>query len=126
MNELSGKHIRLGAHRRHRLLQGRRVVPRAGERAGASVQVVMTEAAGHFITPVTMQALSNRPVYGIAVGLGAKPNNMAHINLGREADAILIAPCQCRLHGASCYTAQRRRPAEPDVPGAAEALTPCR
>jgi hypothetical protein len=46
--------------RRRGLLQGRGTVPRL-TKAGASVQVVMTEAATHFITAVTMQALSGRP-----------------------------------------------------------------
>lgn len=76
---------------------------RALVKAGASVQVVMTEAAGQFITPVTMQALSNRPVYGSQWD-AREANNMAHINLSREADAILIAPCSADfmaklLHG---------------------------
>jgi phosphopantothenoylcysteine decarboxylase/phosphopantothenate--cysteine ligase len=56
------------------------------------VQVVMTEAAEQFITPVTMQALSGRPVYGSQWD-AREPNNMPHINLSREADAMLIAPC---------------------------------
>src|ERR1700744_3748719 len=60
-------------------------------KAGATVQVVMTEAATQFITPVTMQALSGRPVY-TSQGDGRVPNNMAHIDLSREADAIVIAP----------------------------------
>jgi phosphopantothenoylcysteine decarboxylase/phosphopantothenate--cysteine ligase len=59
---------------------------------GATVQVVMTAAAEQFITPVTMQALSNRIVYSSQWD-AREPNNMPHINLGREADAILIAPC---------------------------------
>ena len=59
---------------------------------GATVQVVMTEAAAQFITPVTMQALSGRPVYGSQWD-AREPNNMPHINLSREADAMLIAPC---------------------------------
>jgi len=59
---------------------------------GATVQVVMTAAAEQFITPVTMQALSNRSVYRSQWD-AREPNNMAHINLGREADAILVAPC---------------------------------
>ena len=59
---------------------------------GATVQVVMTEAAVQFITPVTMQALSGRPVYGSQWD-AREPNNMPHINLSREADAIVIAPC---------------------------------
>jgi phosphopantothenoylcysteine decarboxylase/phosphopantothenate--cysteine ligase len=64
---------------------------RALIKEGATVQVVMTEAAAQFITPVTMQALSNRPVYGSQWD-AREPNNMAHINLSREADACLIAP----------------------------------
>ncbi len=64
---------------------------RALVKAGATVQVVMTQAAEAFITPVTMQALSNRPVF--TSQWDARPdNNMAHINLSREADAILVAP----------------------------------
>ncbi len=88
--ELHGKHIVLG-------LSGGVACYKAAEltrelvRAGASVQVVMTEAACRFITPVTMQALSNHPVYTDQWDARA-PNNMAHINLSREADAILIAP----------------------------------
>ncbi len=61
------------------------------QRRGASVQVVMTEAATHFITPVTMQALSNRSVYVSQWDL-REPNAMAHINLSRDADAVLVAP----------------------------------
>ena len=60
-------------------------------KAGATVQVVMTEAATHFITPLTMQALSGRPVF-TSQWDDRIDNNMAHIDLSREADAILIAP----------------------------------
>lgn len=59
---------------------------------GASVQVVMTDAAAHFITPVTMQALSGQPVYSSQWDARVD-NNMAHIDVTRGADAILIAPC---------------------------------
>jgi phosphopantothenoylcysteine decarboxylase/phosphopantothenate--cysteine ligase len=55
------------------------------------VQVVMTEAACHFITPTTMQGLSGQPVYTEQWDASV-PNNMAHINLSRDADVILIAP----------------------------------
>jgi phosphopantothenoylcysteine decarboxylase/phosphopantothenate--cysteine ligase len=91
MNDLAGKHIVLG-------LTGGIACYKAAElcrglmKAGATVQVVMTEAAEQFITPVTMQALSNRPVFGSQWDARA-PNNMPHINLSREADALLIAPC---------------------------------
>ena len=91
MNELAGKHIVLG-------LSGGVACYKSAEltrllvKAGASVQVVMTEAAEQFITPVTMQALSGRPVYTSQWDV-REANNMPHINLSREADAILIAPC---------------------------------
>ena len=88
--DLQGRHIVLG-------LSGGIACYKAAEltrelvKAGATVQVVMTEAATQFITPVTMQALSNRPV-ALSQWDAREPNNMAHINLSREADAILIAP----------------------------------
>ena len=63
---------------------------------GASVQVVMTEAAGQFVTAVTMQALTGNPVY-TSQWDSTIPNNMAHIELSRSADAILIAPTSADL-----------------------------
>ena len=93
--ELAGKHIVLG-------LSGGVACYKAAElcrqlqRAGATVQVVMTEAAAQFITPVTMQALSGRPVYGSQWD-AREPNNMPHINLSRNADAVLIAPASADL-----------------------------
>jgi phosphopantothenoylcysteine decarboxylase/phosphopantothenate--cysteine ligase len=65
---------------------------RALVKEGAAVQVVMTNAATHFITAVTMQALSGNPVYTDQWD-ARMDNNMAHIDLTRHADAILIAPC---------------------------------
>lgn len=65
---------------------------RALVKAGATVQVVMTQAAQHFITPVTMQALSGKPVFTDQWDARIT-NNMAHIELSRQADVILIAPC---------------------------------
>jgi len=102
MTDLAGKHFVLG-------LSGGIACYKAAElcraliREGATVQVVMTEAAEQFITPVTMQALSNRPVYGSQWD-AREPNNMPHINLSREADAIIVAPCSADfmaklLHG---------------------------
>jgi phosphopantothenoylcysteine decarboxylase/phosphopantothenate--cysteine ligase len=78
---------------------------RALVKAGASVQVVMTEAARHFITPVTMQALSGHTVYTDQWD-SRIANNMAHIDLTRNADAIIIAPCSADfmrklVHGAA-------------------------
>ena len=91
MNALTGKHLVLG-------LTGGIACYKAADfcraliKEGATVQVVMTQAAEQFITPVTMQALSNRPVFGSQWDARA-PNNMPHINLSREAHAIIIAPC---------------------------------
>lgn len=55
------------------------------------VQVIMTEAACQFITPVTMQALSGKPVFK-EMWDASIPNGMPHIELSRSADAIVIAP----------------------------------
>lgn len=63
---------------------------------GASVQVVMTQAAQQFVTPVTMQALTGNPVY-TSQWDNSIANNMAHIELSRAADAILIAPASADL-----------------------------
>lgn len=88
--DLQGRHIVLG-------LSGGIACYKAAElvrlltKAGATVQVLMTEAATAFITPVTMQALSGRPVV-VSQWDARTPNNMAHIQMGREADAVLIAP----------------------------------
>ncbi len=110
-NILAGKHIILG-------MTGGIAAYKAAElcraivKAGATVQVVMTEAATQFMTPVTMQALSSREVFtsqwdskAATDGSGnAISNNMAHINLTRGADAVLIAPASADfmaklLHG---------------------------
>ena len=88
--DLAGRHIVLG-------LSGGVACYKAADlardliKAGATVQVVMTEAATQFITPVTMQALTNRPVLTSQWDV-REANNMAHINLTRGADAMLIAP----------------------------------
>ena len=104
--DLAGKHIVLG-------LSGGIACYKAAElcraliKHGATVQVVMTAAAEQFITAVTLQALSGRPVFTSqwdSRPAGGMDNSMAHINLSREADAILIAPCSADfmaklLHG---------------------------
>ena len=89
-SELQGKHVVLGLTGGIACYKSAEFV-RLLTKAGATVQVVMTEAAASFITPVTMQALSGRPVV-TSQWDAREPNNMAHINLGREADAIVLAP----------------------------------
>ena len=93
--DLAGRHIVLG-------LSGGIACYKAAEltrglvKAGATVQVVMSQAAEQFITAVTMQALSDRPVFTSQWDARA-PNNMAHINLTRGADAVLVAPASADL-----------------------------
>ena len=90
MNDLAGKHIVLG-------LSGGIACYKSAElcrqliKAGATVQVVMTAGAERFITAITMQALSGRAVHTSQWDT-REPNAMPHINLRREADAILVAP----------------------------------
>jgi phosphopantothenoylcysteine decarboxylase/phosphopantothenate--cysteine ligase len=60
-------------------------------RHGADVQVAMTEGATHFVTPTTFQALSGKPVF-VDQWDARMPNAMAHIDLSRRADLILVAP----------------------------------
>ena len=74
-------------------------------KACATVQVVMTESATHFIGTVTMQALSGHTVYTDQWDPRIA-NNMAHIDLTRGADAVLVAPCSADFmrklaHGAA-------------------------
>ena len=87
---LGGRHILLGLSGGIACYKSAELV-RELSKAGASVQVVMSEAACQFITPVTMQALSGQPVV-LSQWDAREPNNMAHINLSREADVILVAP----------------------------------
>lgn len=60
--------------------------------AGAEVTVAMTEAATHFVTPLTFQALSARPVYTSAWE-HVESNDPQHISLAAAADLALVAPC---------------------------------
>jgi phosphopantothenoylcysteine decarboxylase/phosphopantothenate--cysteine ligase len=88
--DLAGRHVVLGLSGGIACYKSADLV-RELVKAGATVQVVMTEAAERFITPVTLQALSGRPVY-TSQWDAREPNNMAHINLTRGADALLVAP----------------------------------
>src|SRR5215471_13294732 len=58
---------------------------------GITVDVVMTPGATQFITPMTLQALSGKPVI-TELWESATPNAMGHIDLSRGADAIVVAP----------------------------------
>ena len=88
--ELQGKRIVLGvtggiaAYKAAELL-------RLLSKQGAEVQVAMTEGATHFVTPTTFQALSGKLVFTDQWD-ARMPNAMAHIDLSRQADLILVAP----------------------------------
>lgn len=90
MPELSDKRILLG-------LTGGVAAYKAADLArslikeGADVQVVMTEAACHFITPTTMQALTGKPVY-TSMWDDRIANGMPHIELSRDRDLVVVAP----------------------------------
>ena len=56
-------------------------------KAGAEVKVIMTEAATHFITPLTLATLSKSDVFE-EVSSGSNWNN--HVELGLWADAMLL------------------------------------
>lgn len=88
---LQGKHIVLGLTGGIACYKSAELCRRLMD-YGAKITVVMTEGATHFITPTTMQALSGQAVFTHTQD-ERMPNSMAHINLSRQADLILIAPC---------------------------------
>ena len=88
--ELSNRHLLLGVTGGVAAFKAA-VLARELQRRGATVQVAMTDAAARFVTPVTFQALTGRPVHTDQWDASI-PNNMAHIELSRRADAVLVAP----------------------------------
>ena len=97
MSSLHGKRIVLGVSGGIACYKSAELVRRLMDE-GATVDVVMTQSACQFVSPVTFQALSGRPVYTDLWDSRA-PNNMVHINLTREADLVLIAPATANLLG---------------------------
>ncbi|MHB8745573.1 MAG: bifunctional phosphopantothenoylcysteine decarboxylase/phosphopantothenate--cysteine ligase CoaBC [Gammaproteobacteria bacterium] len=95
MSSLANKCILLGitggiaAYKSAELVRGLRT-------AGATVRVVMTEAATRFITPLTLQALSGHPVRTALLDPAAEAA-MDHIELARWADAVLVAPASANF-----------------------------
>lgn len=95
MTELSGKTIVLG-------VTGGIAAYKAAEltrlliKAGANVQVVMTENGTRFVTPMTFQALSGNPVR-LSSWNDHQTQSMTHIDLTRSADALLIAPATANM-----------------------------
>ena len=58
---------------------------------GYSVSVLMTEAASHFITPLTLQVLSKNPV-SLDLMSEPRPDKVNHIEIGKETNLFLVAP----------------------------------
>lgn len=90
MNELDGKRIVLGVTGGVAAYKACELARLLGK-AGAMVDVVMTEAGMRFVAPLTFQALTNRPVF-TSLWDAPQENGMAHIDLTRGADAVIIAP----------------------------------
>ena len=90
MASLAEKHIVLGITGGIAAYKSAELVRRLLDQ-GAVVQVVMTEAAKAFIAPLTLQALSGRPVRDSLLDPSAE-SGMGHIEIARWADQIVVAP----------------------------------
>ena len=103
---LNGKHIILGITGGIAVYKSAELV-RLLKKQGVRVSVVMTDGAKEFVTPLTFATLSGEPVYdSLWLNRAGADSNIAHINLSREADAMLIAPCTANVmakiaHGVS-------------------------
>lgn len=89
-NNLSGKNVVLGITGGIAAYKSADLTRRLKE-AGAEVRIVMTTAATEFVTPLTFQTLSGYPVY-FDNNKNHETTGMAHIELARWADAIVVAP----------------------------------
>ncbi|MGL6316190.1 bifunctional phosphopantothenoylcysteine decarboxylase/phosphopantothenate--cysteine ligase CoaBC [Vibrio sp. WXL103] len=95
MSTLAGKNILLGISGGIAAYKCAELTRRLSER-GAQVQVVMTNAAKEFITPLTLQAVSGRPVSDSLFDPAAEAS-MGHIELAKWADLVLLAPATADL-----------------------------
>ena len=90
MNRLTNKRVLLGITGGIAAYKSADLVRRLQD-DGADVRVVMTRSAQEFITPLTMQALSNHPVHLDLLDTETE-SVMGHIELARWADVVLVAP----------------------------------
>jgi phosphopantothenoylcysteine decarboxylase/phosphopantothenate--cysteine ligase len=90
MNELEGKRIVLGVTGGVAAYKACELARLLGK-AGAKVDVVVTDAGTRFVAPLTFQALTGRPVL-TSLWDAPQDNGMAHIDLTRGADAVIVAP----------------------------------
>jgi phosphopantothenoylcysteine decarboxylase / phosphopantothenate---cysteine ligase len=104
MAELGSKRILLGVTGGIAAYKSAELV-RELQRHGTDIQVVMTDSACKFITPLTLQALSGKPVY-VEMWDDRVPNGMPHIELSRDRDLVVVAPATADfiaklVHGAA-------------------------
>jgi phosphopantothenoylcysteine decarboxylase/phosphopantothenate--cysteine ligase len=95
MRELEGRRLVLGVTGGVAAYKSAELVRLLGK-AGADVHVVLTDAGARFVGAVTFQALSGNPVWS-DLWDARMPNNMAHIDLTRGADAVVIAPASADI-----------------------------
>src|SRR5438874_4638799 len=90
---LSGRHVVLGVSGGIACYKSCTLARRLTE-AGATVDVVLTAAAAEFVRPVTFEALTGRPVL---TSLWERGRALAHIELGRDPDLIILAPATANI-----------------------------
>lgn len=96
---LKGKEIVLGVTGSIAAYKSMDLVGRLREK-GAKVTVVMTESATRFITPLSLETISQNKVYtSLFPPAGQREWDPAHISLSRKADLILIAPATANIIG---------------------------
>ncbi len=96
LSALAGRRVLLGVSGSIAAYKGAEVCRRLVA-AGATVRVVMTEAATRFVAPLTFQALSGRPVARSMFDEAPAGDAMDHISLAREADVVVVAPATADL-----------------------------
>ncbi|MDG1987811.1 MAG: bifunctional phosphopantothenoylcysteine decarboxylase/phosphopantothenate--cysteine ligase CoaBC [Halieaceae bacterium] len=95
MSNLSNKNVLLGISGSIAAYKSAELIRRLQD-SGATVRVVMTKSATEFITPLTMQALSQNPVHTELLD-EVSESAMGHIELARWADFLIVAPASANL-----------------------------
>ena len=95
MSNLSNKNVLLGISGSIAAYKSAELIRRLQD-SGATVRVVMTKSAAEFITPLTMQALSQNPVHTELLD-EVSESAMGHIELARWADFLIVAPASANL-----------------------------
>ena len=91
MTILSGKHILLGVTGSIAAYKAADLASKLTQ-AGAQVDVILTNAAEKFVTPLTYQSVTGRKAY-TDKDLWGDEAHVLHVNLGKTADLLVIAPC---------------------------------